>query len=342
MKFTVARFDFWLDKVFDRTLNDSGEVLLQVCPQTAGDDANFEKFCQAHCYHILAARHEVPPQWHVSDALLAQLPQLLCVSTSGAGYDPVDVEACTRHGVLVLNQSGCNADSVAEHAFGLLLALKHRIVESDCALRAGSVSTREALMGHQLRGLTIGLVGLGQIGRRVAILGKAFGLTVIAYDPYVEPAQFAALGIESCSFDELLARSDVVSVHCPLTKETRDLFNAPAFAQMKAGATFISTARGGIHNEIALHEAVKSGHLAGAGLDVWTEEPPPAKHPLLQLPNVVATYHTGGVTHEARFNAAAMAADQIVQVFRGERPARMINPEVWPVFLQRRAALLTV
>jgi D-3-phosphoglycerate dehydrogenase / 2-oxoglutarate reductase len=342
MNFNVARFDFWLDPVFDQQLSCALGAHLQVCAQADSDSANLERFREAHCYHILAARHEVPAQWHVSDALLAQLPQLLCVSTSGAGYDPVDIEACNRHGVLVLNQSGCNADSVAEHAVGLLLAVKHRLVESDSALRAGSVTTREALMGRQIRGLTMGLIGLGQIGRRTAALAKAFGLTVLAYDPYLEQAQFAAQGVQSCSFEQLLASSDIVSVHCPLTNETRNLFDQKAFSSMKPGATFVSTARGGIHNEVALYQALVSGKLAGAGLDVWAQEPPPADHPLLQLPNVVGSYHTGGVTHEARFNAASMAAEQIVQVFRGEAPPRMINPEIWPVFLKKRAALLTV
>jgi D-3-phosphoglycerate dehydrogenase / 2-oxoglutarate reductase len=341
MKFNVVRFDFWLDKVFDASLAQSPVAQLQVCRQTDSDANNLLAFQQAHCYHILAARHEVPSQWHVNEQLLAQLPQLLCVSTSGAGYDPVDVEACSRRGVLVLNQAGCNADSVAEHALGLLLSVKHRIAESDRVLRAGTSTTREALMGHQIRGLTLGLIGFGHIGQRVAALAKAFGLHVLAYDPYIEPALLAEHGVHACTLEALLERSDVVSVHCPLNGETHYLLNAQAFARMKRGAVFITTARGGIHQEDALLAVLQSGQLSGAGLDVWQQEPPPAQHALLQLPNVVATYHTGGVTHEARYNAAAMAAEQIQHVFLAQRPARMVNPQVWPVFLERRAALLT-
>jgi D-3-phosphoglycerate dehydrogenase / 2-oxoglutarate reductase len=341
MKFTVVRFDFWLDKVFDATLAQSPVVDLQVCRQSDAHSKNLLAFQRAHCYHILAARHEVPHQWHVNERLLDHLPQLLCVSTSGAGYDPVDVEACSRRGVLVLNQAGCNADSVAEHAIGLLLSVKHRLAESDRVLRAGDSTTREALMGRQIRGLTLGLVGFGHIGQRVAALAKAFGLQVLAYDPYIDPAILSQHGVQACALEALLERSDVISVHCPLNSETRYLLNAQAFARMKRGAVFITTARGGIHQEDDLFAALQSGHLSGAGLDVWQQEPPPAHHPLLQLPNVVATYHTGGVTHEARYNAAFMAAEQIQHVFQAQRPARMVNPQVWPVFLERRAALLT-
>jgi len=256
---------------------------------------------------------------------------------SGAGYDTVDVAACTRRGVLVVNQSGGNAIAVAEHAFGLILDLKHRITESDVRLKNPVRLKREDLMGHDIHGQTLGLVGLGNIGRRMAKLGEAFGMRVIAHDPYVSDAESRARGAEPVSFDALLAQSDVISLHCPRNRETLNLFNATVFARMKRGATFISTARGGIHDEAALHAALVSQHLAGAGLDVWEVEPPSVDHPLLALPNVVSTFHTAGVTHEARHNTHTIAAQQILAICAGEAAPRVINPEVLPVFASRWA-----
>jgi D-3-phosphoglycerate dehydrogenase len=197
-------------------------------------------------------------------------------------------------------------------------------------------------MGNEIRGLTLGLVGIGQIGRRVALLAKAFGMNVIAYDPYVNTEEVKARGATPVSFEGLLSQSDIISVHCPRNAQTLNMFNAKTFSGMKSGAAFISTARGGIHNEVDLYEALKSGKLSGAGLDVWAVEPPEKDNLLLTLPNVVATYHTGGVTHEARFNGAKMAADQIQGLVRGERAPRMINPEVWPLVEEKLHKLLAI
>jgi D-3-phosphoglycerate dehydrogenase len=263
------------------------------------------------------------------------MPHLLCASTSGAGYDPVDVEACNRHGVLVVNQSGCNANSVAEHAMGMLLSVKHRITESDRVMRANAYTTREDLMGNDIRGSTIGIVGVGNIGTRMAELAKGFDMTVLGYDPYLSDEEIKRRGATPVSFEDLLARSDVVTVHCPRTPETLNWIGAKEFRAMKKGAVFIATARGGIHDEQALYEALRDKHLSGAGLDVWSVEPPAPDNPLLSLPNVTATYHTAGVKHEARGNAAAMGAAQIEVILRGECPPRLVNPEVFPVFMER-------
>jgi D-3-phosphoglycerate dehydrogenase len=151
-------------------------------------------------------------------------------------------------------------------------------------------------MGRVLRGRTLGLVGMSEIGRRVAALGRAFGMRVLGSDPGLDAEEMARRGAEAVSFDELLRQSDIVSLHCPRNAHTVGLMNAARFASMKLGAIFISTARSGIHDEAALGDALASGHLAGAGLDVWEQEPPPPTHPLLALPNVVATFHTAGVT----------------------------------------------
>ena len=335
MQKKVVRFNFWLNPAFDAHMATLKDVDFKICQHEAPDEANLREFSAAHVYHICAARDEVPQQFWVNDALLSHTPNLLVASSSGAGYDPIDVAACNRHGVLVVNQSGCNADSVAEHALGLLLSVKHRIAESDRVMRANAYTTREDLMGHEIRGLTMGLVGLGNIGRRVSSLARAFGIRVLAVDPYLSQDEIRNRGAEPVSMDALLSQSDIVSVHCPRTPETVNMFDTARFLKMKKGAVFISTARGGIHDEAALHEALVSGHLSGAGLDVWTVEPPAPDHPLLRLPNVVGTYHTAGVTHEARRNAATMAAEQIEILLRGEKGPRIVNPEVWPVFLER-------
>lgn len=335
MKKQLVRFDFWIDPIFDRLVGGARDVNMTVCDFSDSDEKNWQAMREAHAYHICAARDEVPEQWQVNDALLERMPNLLCVSSSGAGYDTVDVQACNRHGVLVVNQSGCNADSVAEHAIGLLLSVKHRIAESDRVMRKAAYGTREDLMGHEVRGLTIGLVGVGNIGRRVALLAKAFGMRVLGHDPYVPEQELIERGVEPVGLDALVEQSDVISLHCPRTSETMNLFDAKRFAAMKPGSVFISTSRGGIHDETALTEALDRGHLSGAGLDVWTVEPPAADCRLLQMPNVVGTYHTAGVTHEARRNAARMAAEQLLEVLAGQRPPRLINPDQWNTFLKR-------
>ena len=241
-----------------------------------------------------------------------------------------------------MNQAGGNADSVAEMALGLMLVVLRRIPESDSLLRGSARGfSREDLMGHELRGRTLGLVGVGEAGRRAAALGRAFGMQVVGVDPALDTAQMAARGAEAVSFDALLRRADIVSLHCPRDASTLGLMNAAAFAAMRPGSIFVSTARGGIHDEAALHAALASGHLGGAGLDVWDQEPPPADHPLLRLPNVVATFHTAGVTHEARRNNATLAATQIVKLLAdGEQPARLVNPAVWPRARERIATAL--
>jgi len=165
-------------------------------------------------------------------------------------------------------------------------------------------------------------------------------MDVIATDPYLRPEEFERRGARPVSLDELLAQSDIVSLHCPRDASTLKLMDAAAFARMKRGALFISTARGGIHDEAALAHALRSGHIAGAGLDVWDQEPPPLDHPLLAMDNVFATFHTAGVTHEARRNVAVMAAEQIVSLLAGARPARLVNPAVWPAWQKRRADIL--
>lgn len=329
----VLRLDTPLDAhTFDTLVGGDPGMQLQVCPVQGDEDRTWEAFSQAHIYHIASARDDLPTHWRAERALLERSPQLLAVSAYGAGYDTVDLEACTAAGVCVINQAGSNAAAVAEHTLGLMLGLSKRISESDRRLRRGERLTRQQVMGRDLEGATLGLVGIGHAGTRVAALGRALGMRVLATDPYVAPEEIARRGAQSVSLPALLQASDVVSLHCPLTPETEGLLNREAFAAMKPGALFITTARGGIHDEAALHEALVQGRIAGAGLDVWSVEPPPEDHPLLKLDQVLATTHTAGVTTGARRQMATMAGAQILAFARGERPARLVNPQVWPAF----------
>lgn len=331
----VVRSGTWTNPVFDQMLGDAPDIDLDVFSLTDADETTLTKLAQAHVYHLMAARDDLPRQWHVTDALLENCPHLLCVSSSGAGYDTIDVDACTRRGVAVVSQAGGNAMSVAEQTIGLMIAVSRRLCEQDRRLRAGERFAREDVMGYDINGRTLGLIGLGHIGTQVARLARAFNMTVLATDPYLSPAQIAQRGASPAQLNAILERSDILSLHCPRTKETEGMIDAQAFNRMKRGALFITTARGAIHDEAALFEVLQSGHLAGAGLDVWSTEPPPPDHPLLGMGNVVATHHTAGVSHDARYNIAKIAAEQICLTLAGQRPPRLVNPEIWPVFSER-------
>jgi D-3-phosphoglycerate dehydrogenase len=323
-------------KVYADILRARPDVRLDRLENESPEEISAPILSAAHAYQIGAARDELARHFHVDQDLLRRAPNLLIVSSNGAGYDPVDVEACSEAGVLVVNQSGGNAHSVAEHALGMLLTLSKRILEADRALRREANVSRNALIGTEAHGKTIGIVGLGNVGRRIAALCKGLlGMKVLAYDPYLTASEMAARGGEKVELGELLSRSDYVSVSCPLTRESRGMIGAREFALMQPHAYFITTARGFIHDEAALLEALRNRLIAGAGLDVWAKEPPPPDHPLLKFDNVLASPHTAGVTREARVNMGRIAAEQILDALDGMRPPRIINPEVWPRYIRR-------
>ena len=334
-KWRVARFDIVIDPAFDARLRGEPDIELVVSPLPKSDEDVTRALAGAHLYHVSSARNEMAKYSFVTAGLLARNPHLLAISTYGAGYDSVDVDACTRANVIVVNQAGANRDSVAEHTMALILGVVHRLIESDRILRERRGFSREDLMGHEVKGMTLGLVGIGHVGTTVARMARVFGMEVIATDPLLDPKEIESRGARPVGFDELIATADIVSLHCPRDAATVGLMGEGQFARMKRGAYFISTARGGIHDERALARALASGHIAGAGLDVWEPEPPPLDHPLLKLPNVFATFHTAGVTHEARHNIATMGSEQIVRLVRGGKPPRLVNPEAWPAFQAR-------
>jgi D-3-phosphoglycerate dehydrogenase len=336
-KWRVARFDVWVDPAFDQRMRSEPDIELVVHPLPKSDEDVSRSLAGADVYHISSARNEMAKFSFVTEKLLARNPHLLAASSYGAGYDSIDVAACTKAGVIVMNQAGANRDSVAEHAIGLMLGVVHRLPESDRLLRERRGFAREDVMGREVKGMTLGIVGIGHTGSTVARLAHAFGMDVIATDPFVDPAEIARRGARPVSLDELLSTADIVSLHCPRDASTLKMMGEAQFARMKRGSYFVTTARGGIHDEVALARALESGHIAGAGLDVWEPEPPPLDHPLLRNPHVFATFHTAGVTREARRNIATLGSEQIVQLLRGAKPPRLVNPEAWPAFESRFA-----
>jgi D-3-phosphoglycerate dehydrogenase/(S)-sulfolactate dehydrogenase len=240
-------------------------------------------------------------------------PRLRAIARAGTGHDAVDLVAATARRIVVSNTPGANADSVAEHAFALLLALARCLVDNDRSIRTGGWPKRAV---RPLRGTTLGIVGLGCCGRAVARRALAFGMRVVGYGRHAE----AIPGLVPLELEDLLAESDVVSLHLPLTAATRGLFDRRAFARMRRGALLINTARGELVNGEDLAVSLRSGHLAGAGLDVLSAEPPDPDHPLLSLPNVVLSPHIAGSDATALDAMAEQAARCVVGLHQGLWP----------------------
>jgi D-3-phosphoglycerate dehydrogenase / 2-oxoglutarate reductase len=336
----LVYFDQWTDPVAGEVLAEHGGfdvTRLEIAGPVA---ANWEGLERAHGYQSLirtelARNPGVAEQWICGPDLLARCPDLLAVCSAGAGYDIVDVDACNAAGVVVCNNSGPGREAVAEHALGFMLTLAKKISLADRVIRREVVQDRSALRGTELLGKTLGIVGVGQIGGRLIELCAPFAMTVLAYDPYLRDDELAARGATKVDLDELLARSDFVHLNCPLTPETEGLMGREQFARMKPGAFFVTTARGPVHDEDALYDALVAGAIAGAGIDVFHDEPPDPQHPLLALDNVVASPHTAGITIEATRDIALATADQWCTIFAGQRPPRLVNPEAWPAYSDR-------
>ncbi|MEO6060537.1 MAG: hydroxyacid dehydrogenase [Thermoflexales bacterium] len=264
-------------------------------------------------------------------AVMARCPKLKVISRLGVGYDNIKVEDATARGILVCYAPEAPTVSTAEHAVTLMLAVAKHLRALDGHTRAGTLEqfspARDSL---ELSGRTLGLVGAGRIGSRVARVALAMDMRVIVFDPYLTPARASELGVTRApTLRALLGEADIVSIHVPVTPETRSLMNADRFAQMKHGAIFINTARGALVDESALAAALASGHLGGAGLDVFQVEPPAPTHPLLRFENVIVTPHIASATGAGVGRLWETGLRQATQALRGERPAFMLNPEVW-------------
>lgn len=262
-------------------------------------------------YDALAVRSATK----VTAEVLASPGKLKVIGRAGVGVDNIDVEAATRKGVTVMNTPGGNSVAVAELTLGLMLALHRQLVPAISVTKSGKWEKKRFAKGHELFRKTVGLVGFGNIGQLVAQRCMAFGTTVIAYDPH--PAEASRrLGVQIVPLDELFRRADIISLHLPLMENTRNMVSRTLLGSMKKGSYLVNCARGGIVDEAALAEALKDGTLAGAAMDVFATEPPPADHPLLALDNFLCTPHLGASTEEGQLACANQLAEQLVEYAR--------------------------
>jgi D-3-phosphoglycerate dehydrogenase len=246
----------------------------------------------------------------VTAALLDAAPRLRVVGRAGVGVDNIDVLGATTRGVVVMNAPDGNTITTAEHTLALLIAMARRLPQANSSLKAGRWD-RKAFVGTELQGKTLGIIGLGRIGRVVANRARAFGMSIVAYDPFIAPEQARDMQIELAALDDVFKQADFLTVHTPLTAETRGIVGESAFAKMKKGVRIINCARGGLVDETALLKAIKSGVVAGAALDVFAEEPPATDNPLLSLEDVIVTPHLGASTAEAQEGVAFTVAEQM-------------------------------
>lgn len=284
-------------------------------------------------YDALVVRSETK----VTAEIFAAATKLKVVGRAGVGVDNIDIDAATRHGVLVLNAPTGNTIAAAEHAIALMCALARNVAPADQSLHGGKWE-RGKFMGMELREKTLGLLGLGKIGFEVArAASQGLLMRVIAHDPLVTPERAEQAGVELVDVDTLVRRADVLSVHTPLNDSTRGIIGAEQLRAMKPTARVINVARGGIIDEQALADALRDGVIAGAAVDVFTKEPPPEDHPLLSAPRLLLTPHLGASTHEAQINVAFDVADQIVAVLSGGAARYAVNA---PVILPEEMAAL--
>jgi D-3-phosphoglycerate dehydrogenase len=257
-------------------------------------------------YHALVVRSATK----VTREVIDRAHNLKVIGRAGVGVDNVDLEAATRRGIVVMNSPSGNSVTTAEHAISMMMAMARHIPAADASTKCGKWE-RDRFIGTEVRGKTLGVVGLGNIGRIVADRAAGLKMKVIGYDPMLTAAAGARLGVELVSLTELYERADFITVHTPLTDETRGMIGDAAIARMKDGVRIINCARGGIVDEAALVKALRSGKVAGAALDVFVQEPPPADHPLLKFPNVITTPHLGAATGEAQVQVAIDIAQQV-------------------------------
>jgi len=264
----------------------------------------------------------------ISKESLEGVRRLKVIGRFGVGVDNVDLNACTEGGIIVFNAPGLNAESVAEHVIGMMVATSKKFLLHDRLVRDGKWSEKIQYMGTELWKKNIGIIGLGNIGYLVAKMVKAFDMKVLAWDPYISEKRAKEVDAQLVDLKTLLKESDFVSISCPLTDETRGMINEDEFKLMKNSAILINTARGGIIKEYALYKALKERWIAGAGVDVFETEPVVEKNPLFELDNILLTPHMASWTTEAFRRVAIFVCENILRVFDGRLPANIVNKEV--------------
>ena len=300
--------------------------------KAAGDSITYTADGQITREALLAAVPEadalVIRSAHKIDAeVLHAAPRLKIIARAGVGVDNVDIPLATELGIVVVNTPDGNTISTAEHTFGLMLALARHIPQAHASMNVGKWD-RKSFSGVELRGKTLGVVGFGRIGRAVAKRALAFEMTVIAHDPYLTNDLAADLGVKLVSLDELFHTSDFITLHAMLTAENHEMINRESLARMKRGVRIIDAARGALINEADLAEALQSGQVAGAALDVYAEEPPKPDNPLLHLPNVVHTPHLAASTEDAQITVSVDAAKLVVDALLRDDVKNVVNPAV--------------
>lgn len=272
-------------------------------------------------YHGLLVRSSAKATAEV----IAAADVLQVIGRAGVGVDNVDLKAASERGIVVMNTPGANSVATAEHAMALMLGMCRHVPQGVASLSSGKWE-RKLFKGIELRGKTLGIVGLGRIGTEVALRSQAFEMDVICFDPYLSDDQANEINVERVGFDELLERSDFVTLHAALTPDTRGLIGKESLAKMKSGVRIVNAARGGLIDEEALIEALNSGHVAGAALDVLTEEPPDFDNPLLHMANVVVTPHLAASTYEAQREAGTQIVNQVIDALHGVDIRNAVNP----------------
>ena len=263
--------------------------------------------------------------------IISQLKRTKVIARTGVGVDRVDLKAAADHGLIICNAAGCNSIEVAEQTIGLLIAISRKLMRMDQYVREGKWRRHDAALYayrgrvYRIQGRTLGIVGLGHVGKQVAPRAQGMGLNVQTYDPYLDPRIAQEMGVKMVAFDELVQSSDFISLHAPLTKQTRNMFGAPQFKAMKSSAYLINCARGKLVDSDALYDALVAGELAGAALDVTDPEPLPADHKLLTLPNVIVTCHTAANSDESYVDCQTHAAREVVNVLSGKGPTTEVK-----------------
>jgi len=321
-KIVIATASWHQDEV--RMMEEAG-AMVKIIPDKADDFYRFE---------INSADGLVVGLPPVTRQLMENSPRLMIVARHGVGYDNVDVKAAADLGIVVTNTPGVNSDAVAEFTYGLLLAFIRQIPHSWELMRGGGWRKPQNLEAVDIRGKTLGIIGLGRIGGRVSKIGNAFGLKVLACDPYITEQEFKTAGAQRVSREEAIRQADYLTLHTPLSDETRKMIGAREFSMMKKTALLINTSRGEVVDEDALIEAAEKGTIAGAALDVFKDEPPKDKR-IASHPRIMVTAHLAGLTQEAMYRTFIAAATQVVHALKGEKPPYALNEPKNPRYLEK-------
>ena len=262
---------------------------------------------------------------NISRDMIEKLPNLKIIAVHGTGVDQVDIEACNKHNVTVTNTPGANSNAVAELTIGLMISLLRKIPEINEKVRSKHMWDKARVNGMELNGKQLGIIGFGQIGKKVASIANTIGMNVYSYDPNVNEREMSKIKTKKVNLDFLITKSDIISLHIPLTEATHHIIDKRRLEVMKEGSFIINTARGALIDEIALSVQLEKGNISGAALDILEDEPPNPKSPILKSPNVIITPHIGGSTFECLEKVASIASKSIAEFFNGKVPKNIIK-----------------